>query len=95
MSTYWYLECLDHDPVLRSSDEVEQHTEGLVKIDVLASRMSEIADYPEDVRDAIYEALTYFERNAYWFLIAHPNCNIRYRSEYGHYRPLLKPREMA
>lgn len=93
MSTYWYVECLDHDPPIRSDEEVEQHTHGLPKIDALISRADEIRAYPEDVRDAISDAFGYFERNAYRFLVQHPKCSLRYCNEYGHYRPVLTPKE--
>jgi hypothetical protein len=93
MSTYWYLECLDHDPILTSGDEVEQHTEGLDRIDIVVSSRKVLAQLGDDAaRDALIDALTYFERNAFWFVIAHPQCRLRYRSEYGHYRPVIAPK---
>lgn len=93
MSTYWYLECLDHDPILGSDDEVEQHTHGLPNIDALVARRDEIAAYPDDVREAFRDSLSTFERSAYRFINQHPKCRLRYVNEYGNYRPVLTPKE--
>jgi hypothetical protein len=80
MSTYWYLECTDHDPPIRSADEVEQHTYGLDPIRELVRRRAEIADdaFPDYPRD--YD---YFARHAVTFLVQHPKCSMRLVSEYG------------
>lgn len=92
MSTYWYLECLDHDPPLTSEDEVEQHTEGLEAIDALVARRQEITEEEAQPTGIIRPASDYFASNAARFLRQHPKCSLRYVSEYGHYRPILAPK---
>lgn len=77
MSTYWFLECTDHDPPLRCFDEVGfdeagQHTEGLNKI--------------RDVVNATPTpqfGLTLFENRAASFRVQHPRCRLGFVSEYG------------
>lgn len=83
MSTYWYLECLDHDPPLRSDAEVEQHTR-LERIIALAeNREEKIAEYEAD--SWVFD---YFECNAMRFLVQHPKCRLRFISEYGETKQL-------
>lgn len=79
MSTYLYLECLDHDPPLRAEEESGQHLYDLPQIrrDV-ADRGTVLADetgetWPRD----------YFRRHTARFLAAHPRCHIGIRDEYG------------
>lgn len=78
MSNWHYLECVDHDPVLRSADEVAQYSHALDPIIALIG-----------VRDAItrenawaYRELGYFERHATVFLVDHPRCSLRLVDEY-------------
>lgn len=73
MSTYWYLECLSHDPPIRSDDEVEQHTHGLPAISALVQSRTKAVD----------ESMSYFERHAARFLMQHPICQLQFVSEYG------------
>lgn len=80
MSTYWYLECTSHDPPLRSSDEVEQHTTGLPAIRELVARRGDIALM---CHTATYG--TWFLRNASTFLIQHPECPLKFVNEYDKY----------
>ena len=81
MSTYLYLECLDHDPPLRSQGESGQHLYDLADI------RADIAD-----RDALVSLATrlgyldlghWFRNNSAAFLTAHPRCRIGIRDEYG------------
>ena len=84
MSTYVYLECLDHDPPLCAEDESGQHLSDLPRI------RAEIAD-----REAVvagidtYRGYTpaagpdaYFRGHSARFLAAHPKCRIGIRDEY-------------
>ena len=78
MSTWWYLECMDHTPSLRSDDEVEQHTYGLPAIrELIAERGNTRA------MGLIRDNGEYFQRNTARFLIRHPNCPLRLVNEYG------------
>ena len=87
MSTYWYFECLDHSPPLRSEDEFTQHTD-----DAAFKRAVELATN----RDGIghpwtgdwYDASDRFEKNARRFLVAHPTCRLGLLNEYGDRRDL-------
>lgn len=87
MSTYLYLECLDHDPPLRAEDESGQHLYDLQQI------RSDIAH-----RDVLVEALDldvslgpYFRRNSVRFLAAHRKCRVGIVDEYGKRYPLTSP----
>ena len=77
MSTYWYLECLDHDPPLISELEVEQHTSGLDGIRKLIARREQVVVLPEFTPDG------YFDRHAVLFMRQHPTCRMQFRNEYG------------
>ena len=77
MSTYLYLECLDHDPPLKSEGEVGQHLYDLPRI------QREVA-----CRSAGDEH--HFERNAAAFMTLHPHCTIGIRDEYGHQHPAME-----
>lgn len=93
MSTYWYYECMDHSPPLRSGDEFTQHTDDewfRQGVDMAKSRPQ-----PED--DGSYwssyhlddygRARLYFRMNALKFLYFHPTCHLRFVNEYGDYWP--------
>lgn len=91
MSTWLYLECLDHDPPLRADDESGQHLYDLPQIRadvadrdalVAAVRATEFGDEIEAVTDG------YFRRRTLRFLVAHPTCHIGIRDEYGRAYPL-------
>lgn len=47
MSTYLYLECADHEPPLRSADEVGQHLEDLTDIRANLRNRERILALPE------------------------------------------------
>lgn len=98
MSTYIYLECLEHDPPTRSADEVGQHLTDLPRI------RAEVADREFWTRlmnrDDPVSIDGYFTRNAAWFLAQHPKCRLRIMDEYGREHPLTvepeaKPRPVA
>ena len=77
MSTWWDLECLDHDPPLISELEVEQHTSGLDGIRKLIARREQIVALPEFIPDG------YFHRHVVLFMRQHPTCRMQFRNEYG------------
>lgn len=85
MSTYWYFECKDHDPPIRSHDEFTQHTD-----DFYYDRGVQLAlnrPVPEEWWDII-SLSEYFAHNALRFLSAHPNCNLELVNEYDQRRNL-------
>ena len=87
MSTYLYLECLDHDPVLRSSGEVGQHLYDLPQIrEDIANRDLFVAVAEADL-DPDYGH--HFRQNTVQFLVQHPRCSIGIRDEYGNQHPLV------
>ena len=78
MSTYWYFECLDHDPLIRSDDEFTQHTD-----DHAFKNALQLA-YDRPLIEQTSEE--YFEANALRFLKRHPFCELAISSEYGERR---------
>lgn len=84
MSTYWYYECLDHDPPIQSLDEFTQHTEdeafargvGLTEARPLAEKECTWNDRSRE----------YFDNNARRFLLQHPTCRVGIINEYGERR---------
>ena len=86
MSTYWYFECLDHTPSIRSDSEFTQHTEDVYfdhAIDLALSR-------PLVELETILATGTtrYFDANAREFLKRHPMCKLELVNEYGERRIL-------
>ena len=83
MSTYFYYECMDHDPPLRSADEVGQRYRHLPYI-------------KRWLRDRAFFAKAwsegwvpegYFDKSAARFLAQHPTCTVRIITEYGEVIP--------
>jgi hypothetical protein len=88
MSTYVYLECVDHDPPLSSDGEVGQHLYDLPRIrSEIAQRDLYVANAKSDFFMGDYG--DHFTNNAARFLAAHPRCNIGIRDEYGREHPLI------
>ncbi len=84
MSTYLYLECLDHNPPLRAVEESGQHLYDLPQI------RADVAN-----RDTIIAALELnivsdepFRSTTAWFLANHPHCQLAIRDERGETYPL-------
>lgn len=79
MSTYLYLVCRDHDPVLVADEESGQHLYDLDQI------RQDIANPDELIRDYLtsFTGLHFFRRNTASFLANHPKCRIGIRDEYG------------
>jgi len=100
MSTYWYFECLDHDPPLRSEDEFTQHTDD----EWFRQAVAMASNRPvEDIDDGYWRMLSvrfggmdseedmsraYFTGNARRFLLRHPHCRLGLVNEYGERREL-------
>lgn len=90
MSTWIYLECRTHDPVLRDSDEVGQHLSDLPDVQHWLTNRERIL--------GAFQVLTEFDpfdhdsTNRYWantvrFMRQHPKCEIGIRDEYGREHP--------
>lgn len=91
MSTYWYFECLSHDPPLMLGEEFTQHTD-----DTAFKRGVELAhSRPIDPEWWDRHSLTddYFTANACRALTGHDTCVIGIVNEYGERRPLPTPTE--
>lgn len=86
MSTYWYYECLDHDPTIESQDEFTQHTddshfEAGVRLAQSRPVVPKDFEFHDRSRD-------YFDGNARRFLIHHPTCRLGLINEYRDRRDL-------
>ena len=79
MSTWIYLECLDHNPPLQAEDESGQHLYNLTQIRAdLTDRDRIVANTNDDIWPE-----NYFRRHTARFLTNHPKCRIGIRDEYG------------
>lgn len=88
MSTYLYLECLDHDPVISSYwlGEVGQHLSDLPDIQGYIAKRDELVHlYGMD--NITVESS--WARTAMYFFSQHPKCRIGIRDEYGHAHPTI------
>lgn len=86
MSTWLYLECLDHTPPLPAEAESGQHLYDLPQI------RADIADRDRivaNVEDGIYPA-DHFRLSSARFLAKHPKCRIGIRDEYGVEHPVTE-----
>lgn len=93
MSTYVYLECLDHDPPLLSYDEVGQHLSDLPNIrKAIANRDLFIANSAADLTGDYGDSFT---NHAAAFLVRHPRCRIGIIDEYGRKHPISDPKKSA
>ncbi|HEY9249380.1 MAG TPA: hypothetical protein VIO38_09625 [Rariglobus sp.] len=86
MSTWLYLECLDHTPPLLAEDESGQHLYDLPQIRAdIASRDRIVANVADDIwADESYR------RNTARFLAKHPKCRIGVRDEYDVEHPVTE-----
>lgn len=97
MSTYWYFECRNHTPALRSVDEFTQHTEDRWYWEAIALAHQR----PVAPDDGAYWAAAntatvgdfqrtrlYFGMRARDFLTNHPDCTLGLVNEYGERRDL-------
>ncbi len=85
MSTWLYLECLDHDPPLQADNESGQHLYDLPQIRAdIADRERFVAEMAEPKS----QQGDYFRANSASFLAQHPRCRIGIRDEYGRAHPI-------
>ncbi len=86
MSTYLYLQCLDHDPPLPADEESGQHLSDLPAIRAaIAGRSVLMRAGPG------WGPTGYFAENTRRFLVAHHSCRIGIVDEYGVEHPLEVP----
>ena len=94
MSTYLYLECLDHDPPLRAEDESGQHLKDLPRIRLEIAERVALADEWAEARHEFspYGPFDqYFRAHSGAFLSHHRKCRIGIRDEYGDAHPAEAP----
>ena len=78
MSTYYYLQCLDHTPPLLAQDESGQHIDDLdMIINDVKNRNYLTELYVHGRLDG------YFTLNTARFLVSHKTCRIGIVDEYG------------
>lgn len=88
MSTYFYLQCVSHDPPLQSESEVEQHWTPFLDVIRGIVRDRELGEFkqPWQVINGPaqpYSIHDFWEAVAHAFVQAHPTCRIELVSEYG------------
>jgi hypothetical protein len=88
MSTYVYLECLDHDPPLTSNGEVGQHLSDLPQVRKMIAQREAIVAIMRTDAPINYEH--HFDSNTAWFLYRHPECNIGIVDEYDRRYPAVE-----
>lgn len=94
MSTYWYFECLSHEPPLRSDEEFTQHTGDRHwdrAMELAANRPVETDDsywMRRSIGSDVERVDSYFNMQARSFLSRHPDCHLGLVNEYGERREL-------
>ena len=83
MSTYIYLECLDHDPPVTSDGEVGQHLYDLSDVRKMIANKEVIIEFMKVMDNFQWDS--HFDSNTARFLRDHPKCKIAIYSEYGDY----------
>lgn len=89
MSTWLYLECLDHDPPLRAAGESGQHLSDLhdIRADIaIRDHLATVAN----VDGGWIDRGDSFRNNTLRFLLAHPRCRLGIRDEYGYSHPITE-----
>lgn len=99
MSTYFFLQCEDHDPPIRTDRESGQHYYNLQQIfEDLDNRR-----FIEECNAQDIDPDDYYRRHTFQFLRDHPHCTITVWDEYdrpmtrdqaieeGHYTPKGTP----
>lgn len=81
MSTYIYLECLDHDPPSKAEGESGQHTYDIPGARLMIKHREILVAFMNS--DISFSFDSHFDSNTAWFLYKHPKCNIGIRDEYG------------
>ena len=86
MSTYIYLLCRDHSPVIQADGESGQHLSDLPQLrqdianrDAIVHALQELDLYPYD---------SSYRCNTARFLAAHPRCHLGIVDEYGREHPI-------
>ena len=86
MSTYIYLLCRDHSPVIQADGESGQHLYDLPQLrqdiadrDAIVHALQELDLYPYD---------SSYRCNTARFLAAHPRCHLGIVDEYGREHPI-------
>ena len=96
MSTYLYLQCLDHDPLLRSDGEVGQHMTDLQYARSLVKDRKNLA-YMFDATVWAWpggtNVLDQWKYNAARFFSEHKWCSVGIVDEYGLKWPLESPED--
>ena len=94
MSTYLYLQCLDHNPPLRSEGEVGQHLYDLPSVRGLVKQRDHLAQvFMEMVWPGGTTAGLQWRYNAARFFADHRHCNIGIVDEYGEMYPIQSAEE--
>lgn len=93
MSTWLYLECLDHDPPLQSPDEVGQHLYDLPTIRAWLARDRDTLPDPLTLWNPTTGGADYFGAHTVAFLTDHPTCRIGIHDEYGQDYPIKEEDE--
>lgn len=93
MSTWLYLECRSHDPVLTSDAEVGQHTYDLPDIRKRLADRDRLVQLVAQMEAADLDPYAVADRyyvNTLSFIARHPKCDIGVRDEYGNDHPLTE-----
>ena len=85
MSTYVYLQCLDHEPPLCSDGEVGQHLYDLPDVRKYIALRDLFVENAKQDMPVSYDS--YWASNAARFLSQHPHCRIGIVDEYGREHP--------
>ena len=90
MSTYIYLLCRDHSPVIQADGESGQHLYDLPQLrqdianrDVIVHALQALDFHPDDS----------YRRNTARFLASHPRCHLGIVDEYGREHPIEEESE--
>lgn len=92
MSTWLYLECLDHDPPLQAEDESGQHLYDLPDIREDISNRDVLVRMHETTIAADFG---YFRNHTVRFLAHHKKCRIGIRDEYGRSHPVKEEEDAS
>ena len=85
MSTYIYLLCRDHSPVIQADGESGQHLSDLPQLrQDIANR--DVIVHALQVLDLYYDGS--YRGNTARFLAAHPRCHLGIVDEYGREHPI-------
>jgi len=91
MSTWLYLECRSHDPVIQDAAEVGQHLSNLADVQHWLTNREQILGAIGALEQ--FDPFDHDSTNRYWtnavlFMRQHPKCVIGIRDEYGNDHPV-------